>query len=195
MPEPPRTATRTLSEPDSKALLAGFGVPIAPERVVDDADGAAAAATEIGFPVVVKLAGDATVLLASTRRRSQESMRILAPGREFTEHAELIEAPLPPPPFPNWLHLSPKKWGFLARFWWWFFDHHCGEETRAQAHVRADAAAEKLIALAQQGHAVVVVAHGFFNVMIEKSLVARGWTRVWRRGGFRYWSARHFQKL
>ena len=146
-------------------------------------------------PEVLGLAGDATVLLASTRRRSQESMRILAPGRDFTEHVELIEAPLPPPPFPNWLHLSPKKWGFLARFWWWFFNHHKGQETRAQAHVRADAAAEKLIALAQEGHTVVVVAHGFFNVMIEKSLVARGWTRAWRRGGFRYWSARHFQKL
>ena len=50
---------RTLSEPDSKALLAGYGVPVAPERVVHDAAGAATAATEIGFPVVVKLAGDA----------------------------------------------------------------------------------------------------------------------------------------
>ena len=58
MPDPQRTATRTLSEPDSKALLAGYGVLIAPERVVQDADEAAAAATEIGFPVVVKLAGD-----------------------------------------------------------------------------------------------------------------------------------------
>ena len=60
MPEPPRTATRTLSEPDSKALLAGYGVPIAPERVVARRRaGAAAAAAEIGFPVVAKLAGDA----------------------------------------------------------------------------------------------------------------------------------------
>ncbi len=144
---------------------------------------------------VLKLAETATVLLASTRRRSQESMRILAPGRDYTEHAELIEAPLPPPPFPDWLHLSPKKWGFLARFWWWFFNHHQGQETRAQAHARSDAAAMRLIALAQQGHAVVVVAHGFFNVMIEKSLIARGWTRTLHQGGYRYWSARHFQKL
>ena len=58
MPEAPRTATRTLSEPDSKALLAGFGVPIAPERTVDSAADAATAAGEIGFPVVVKLAGE-----------------------------------------------------------------------------------------------------------------------------------------
>ena len=51
--------TRTLSEADSKLLLARLGVTFAPERVVDTADQAAVAASEIGFPVVVKLCGDA----------------------------------------------------------------------------------------------------------------------------------------
>lgn len=50
---------RTLSESASKKLLGAFGVPIAPERVVRGADEAAAAATELGFPVVAKLCGDA----------------------------------------------------------------------------------------------------------------------------------------
>jgi acetate---CoA ligase (ADP-forming) subunit beta len=59
VPEPQRTAPRTLSEPDSKALLGAHGVPFAPEQVVADAPSAAAAAAEIGFPVVAKLAGDA----------------------------------------------------------------------------------------------------------------------------------------
>jgi acetyl-CoA synthetase (ADP-forming) len=54
-----QSGTRTLSEPESKALLAAHGVPIAPERVVAGVDDAIAAATELGFPVVVKLAGDA----------------------------------------------------------------------------------------------------------------------------------------
>jgi acetyltransferase len=49
----------TLSESASKALLREFGVPMAPEREVGDADAAAAAAAELGFPVVVKLCGDA----------------------------------------------------------------------------------------------------------------------------------------
>lgn len=52
-------AHTTLSERDSKALLAGFGVPIAPERVVTDAAAAGGAAGELGFPVVAKLNGDA----------------------------------------------------------------------------------------------------------------------------------------
>lgn len=49
----------TLSEADSKALLAAHGLPVAGERQVHDADAAAAAAGELGFPVVCKLGGDA----------------------------------------------------------------------------------------------------------------------------------------
>ena len=49
----------TLSEAASKELLATFGVPFPTERVVSTADDAVAAAGEIGFPVVVKLGGDA----------------------------------------------------------------------------------------------------------------------------------------
>jgi acetate---CoA ligase (ADP-forming) subunit beta len=48
----------TLSEADSKALLAGFGVPFPSERVVTTAEAAITAAGEIGYPVVVKLGGD-----------------------------------------------------------------------------------------------------------------------------------------
>lgn len=53
---PPQTTT--LSEVESKHLLAGFGVPIAEERTAPDPDAAAEAAEAIGFPVVVKLNGD-----------------------------------------------------------------------------------------------------------------------------------------
>src|SRR5207244_7071910 len=47
----------TLSEADSKQLLAGYGVPVAAERLVRTADEAAAAAEALGFPVVAKLCG------------------------------------------------------------------------------------------------------------------------------------------
>ena len=56
---PPDPRLRTLSEHASKALLAGYGVPLAREALADDADGAARAAAALGFPVVVKLCGDA----------------------------------------------------------------------------------------------------------------------------------------
>lgn len=55
---PEMPPTRTLSETESKALLADHGVPVLDERVVDDPPAAAAAAAELGFPVVAKLCGD-----------------------------------------------------------------------------------------------------------------------------------------
>jgi succinyl-CoA synthetase beta subunit len=49
----------TLSEVASKELLGGFGVPFPPEHVVASADEAMVAADALGYPVVVKLGGDA----------------------------------------------------------------------------------------------------------------------------------------
>ena len=55
----PTSAHVTLSERDSKAVLAEFGIPIAAERVVADPVAAGDAADELGYPVVAKLNGDA----------------------------------------------------------------------------------------------------------------------------------------
>ena len=49
----------TLSEWQSKARLRSFGVPFPPEHRVADAEAAVGAADELGYPVVVKLGGDA----------------------------------------------------------------------------------------------------------------------------------------
>jgi len=49
----------TLSERDSKVLVAAYGVPVPAERRAADPDEAVAAADAIGYPIVVKLCGDA----------------------------------------------------------------------------------------------------------------------------------------
>jgi acetyl-CoA synthetase (ADP-forming) len=49
----------TLSEAESKRVLAQAGVPILDERVVSTPDEAASAADDLGYPVVAKLCGDA----------------------------------------------------------------------------------------------------------------------------------------
>jgi acetyl-CoA synthetase (ADP-forming) len=51
--------SHTLSESDSKALLAAYGVPVVPERLVDGGDEARSAGDSLGYPVVAKLCGDA----------------------------------------------------------------------------------------------------------------------------------------
>jgi acetyl-CoA synthetase (ADP-forming) len=49
----------TLSEARSKQLLARFGVPVLRERSAATAEEAVSAASELGFPVVAKLCGEA----------------------------------------------------------------------------------------------------------------------------------------
>ncbi|WP_309088337.1 histidine phosphatase family protein [Phenylobacterium sp.] len=132
-------------------------------------------------------------LVSSTRVRAIESAQALARDRQFDRHDLLIEAPLPPPDLPRWIKLSPSLWGFLARLWWWFFDHHEGQETRSQAEERADRAAAMLIGLAAGGENVVVLAHGFFNFMVGRSLRKLGWKLV-ESEGYKYWSMRRFER-
>jgi broad specificity phosphatase PhoE len=134
------------------------------------------------------------VLISSTRLRAIESAQAVGPGRDFVREEVLVEAPLPPPRWPSWIKLSPKIWGFMARFHWWFFNHHQGEESRGQAEGRADQAAAKLEAIAEGGANVVVLAHGFFNVLIDRALRKRGWRRV-SREGYKYWSTRRFERF
>jgi broad specificity phosphatase PhoE len=134
------------------------------------------------------------VLISSTRLRAIESAQLVSQGRDFAREDLLVEAPLPPPNWPSWIRLSPRLWGFFARFWWWFFNHHQGQETRAQAEARAHQAALKLDALAREGQSVVVLAHGFFNVMIARALRRLGWRQTVREG-YKYWSTRRFERF
>jgi broad specificity phosphatase PhoE len=132
-------------------------------------------------------------LVSSTRLRAMESAKAIAGAREITHHDLLIEAPLPPPSLPGWIRMSPSLWGFLARVWWWFFNHHEGQETRSEAEERADKAAGLLIGLAASGEDVVVLAHGFFNFMVGRSLRKHGW-RLVSSEGYKYWSMRRFER-
>lgn len=142
---------------------------------------------------LIETARDAGTIFASTRPRALETAAAVSGGREVTVDALFIEAPLPPPAFPTWFKLSPRLWGVVSRFWWHIFDHHQGEESRDQARARAELAARTLIARADQGHDVLVLAHGYFNHMVGQRLQAAGW-RLAHNQGFKYWSQRRFVK-
>lgn len=142
---------------------------------------------------LLSAAEGAGAIYASTRPRAQETAAAAAAGKEVLTDALFIEAPLPPPRFPSWFKLPPKYWGVVARFWWHAFDHHEGQETRREAEVRAEQAAQVLIARAASGQDVLVLAHGYFNHMVGKRLKANGWALVHNQG-FRYWSQRRYEK-
>ena len=142
---------------------------------------------------LMETAARADVVFVSTRRRAIESARILVGDRKIVEDARLIEAPLPAPPFPAVLKMSPRLWGFFARFWWWWFNHHKGQETKKQASARAKAVAADLSAAAEGGKTVLVIAHGFFNAMLGVELRRLGWRKTWGRG-WKYWSTRRYER-
>jgi broad specificity phosphatase PhoE len=135
----------------------------------------------------------ADAVFVSSRRRAVESARLVLGDRAFEPDVRLIEAPLPAPPWPGFVKMSPRLWGFFSRFWWWWFNHHAGQETRAQATLRAREMAKAISAEADAGKNVLVFAHGFFNAMLGLELLRLGWKRTWGRG-YKYWSTRRFER-
>ncbi len=89
---PADAPTRTLSEAASKELLATFGVPVVAERVVADADGAVAAAAELGHPVVAKLCGEA---IAHKTERGLVRLGLADDGAVRAAARELLAAATP----------------------------------------------------------------------------------------------------
>ncbi len=83
---------RTLSEAASKALLRSAGVPTAEEREVVTAEAAAEAATEFGFPVVVKLCGDQ---IAHKTERGLVKLRLGDAAAVLAAAEELLGAATP----------------------------------------------------------------------------------------------------
>ena len=89
---PGACAHTTLSERDSKTLLAEFGIPIAPERLVVDPTAAGDAADELGYPVVAKLNGDA---IAHKTERGLVRLRLADRRSVEAATADLLSAATP----------------------------------------------------------------------------------------------------
>ncbi|MGD9793211.1 MAG: acetate--CoA ligase family protein [Acidimicrobiia bacterium] len=86
------STSSTLSEAASKQLLAGFGVPLTQERLVDTAEQAAQAAVDIGTPVVVKLNGDT---IAHKTERGLVKLNLTSPEAVAAAASELLAKATP----------------------------------------------------------------------------------------------------
>jgi acetyltransferase len=87
-----KSSSSTLSESASKELLAPFGIPFAPEHKVTTVQQAMSAASELGFPVVVKLGGDA---IAHKTERGLVRLRLNDEGSVETAANDLLKAARP----------------------------------------------------------------------------------------------------
>ena len=137
---------------------------------------------------------EARYIFSSTLRRAMETAQAVCNGRSFQPLELLVEAPLPPPHLPTWIKLSPKSWGWgtVSRLWWWYSDRHDAEETRAMAEKRAKEAADFLVLKAREGGDVLVLAHGYFNLMISLELKKMGFIKTVEQG-FKYWGCRRYE--
>jgi succinyl-CoA synthetase beta subunit len=94
----------TLSEAESKARLASHGVPFVDERLVGSPEDAASAASELGYPVVAKLCGEAVahkterglvkLRLGDAEAVRQAAAELLAAGRPEDGVTGVLIAPM-----------------------------------------------------------------------------------------------------
>lgn len=82
----------TLSEADAAALLAAWGVPVAPHRLVATPDEAVAAAEDLGYPVVAKLCGTG---IAHKTERGLVRLGLAGPEAVRAAAADLLGAAAP----------------------------------------------------------------------------------------------------
>ena len=131
------------------------------------------------------LARELDHVFTSGRRRSHESAAKLAPHAELIADPLFAEAPLASPPIPL-LSMRVPKWAVVSRILWHAGFHPEIENPRAAAR-RAVQAAEILIARAAEKGVTALVAHGYFNWMIGRVLVKRGFRRSGSHQA-RYWN-------
>jgi broad specificity phosphatase PhoE len=146
---------------------------------------------QVAPEALIAAAAEADVIFASTLPRAIATAETVAAGKPVIRDAVFVEAPLPPPHIPG--RRSPGHWGVIARIVW-HLGRSGGEESRASAKVRAEAAVATLTARALRGENVLLCAHGWFNRMMRPVLLAQGWRCV-RDGGDAYWSFRVYQKV
>ena len=113
------------------------------------------------------------VVLASTLRRSIESVQLVVPGARPVMDPVFREVQLPTR-IQSGVRLRPRAWTTLARVAW-YCGWSPGVENFAGARARASVAAKALASLAEEHGQVILVGHGLMNGLIGKRLLRFGW--------------------
>jgi len=137
------------------------------------------------------LGRELTHIFTSGRPRSDQSATALAPRAELIVDPLFVEAPLASPRLPL-LRMRVPKWAVISRILW-HVGFHPGIENPSQASNRAAKAADILVARARQQGLSALVAHGYFNWMIGRQLVKRGFHRTGSHKA-RYWNTVTYEK-
>lgn len=135
---------------------------------------------------LVELVASVPRVFASDLKRSVDSARALLPGAELVSSPLFTEAPLASPPLPA-LKLKAPAWAVMARVAW-HGGFKPGIESYGQSKQRAREAAPVLIEEAERSGLALLVAHGYFNAILGRTLSRRGWRRVSGSHRARFWN-------
>ncbi len=135
---------------------------------------------------LVNLTRQARRVYASDRPRATESARALAPHAQLSLSPLFMEAQLKSPRLPL-VRLKPPAWAVIARLAW-HAGHHGGIEDYRDARDRARRAVDMLSRVAGEDGIAVLVAHGYFNAIVGRTLSKQGWRKHGRHRA-RFWNA------
>jgi hypothetical protein len=136
---------------------------------------------------LVELVRQARRVYASDRPRARESAQAVAPHAVVSQSSLFMEAQLKSPKLPL-VRMKPPAWAVIARLAW-HAGHHGGIEDYRDAKDRADKAVDMLAETAQEDGIAVLVAHGYFNAIVGRTLRKRGWRRYGGRHRAKFWNA------
>ena len=135
---------------------------------------------------LLDLVKELSAIYASTKLRSTDSAKVLAPNAELIADPLFSEAPLASPRIPL-LRMKVPKWAIVARILWHAGYHPEIEDYRRAKH-RASEAADILMKRADAEGQTALVAHGYFNAMIGRELRRRGFLKAGLHR-VQYWNA------
>ncbi len=135
--------------------------------------------------ITAKKISEATIVITSDLKRAIQSAEYLRTPVNITSSSLFRETELPT--LKTKMKLSPQTWAVILRLLW-FMGLSTNCESYNQAKLRAEKAAEKLMAMADEHTRVVLVGHGFFNLLVAKRLLKQGWQGK-RKTSSKHWGS------
>ncbi|MCC6920842.1 MAG: histidine phosphatase family protein [Alphaproteobacteria bacterium] len=123
---------------------------------------------------------------ASELERSIQSARTLLPQAELVSTPLFTESPLASPPVPG-IRLKAPAWAVISRVAW-HSGFKPGIESYGQSKHRARKAVDLLISEAEREGIAVLVAHGYFNAILGRTLRLKGWRKLQGAHRARFWN-------
>ncbi|SDN95876.1 histidine phosphatase family protein [Bacillus sp. OK048] len=136
----------------------------------------------------------ANIVFTSDLKRAVESARLLNPVTNIISDPLFRETELPSNSSQLFnVKLNPSIWAIVLRILW-FSGYSTNCESLKQAKFRANKASQQLIDYANEYKSVVLVGHGFFNMLIAKELQKKGWKGSRKRDA-KHWNCMTFSLL